>query len=89
MGPYKNQKTGLWGECGVWVDCKCMEFVAAGCCTRKWLSLDQIIRNLTSCDLRISLAMSRLGVTGLKKTRVVYLLGLFEGRRENEQCALR
>ena len=71
------------------MDCICMEFVAAGCCTRKWLSLDQIIRNLTSCNLRIPLAMSRLGVTRLKKTRVVYLLDLFEGRSENEQCALR
>ena len=29
-----------------------------------------------------------LGVTGLKKTRVVYLLDLFEGREENEPCDL-
>ena len=30
----------------------------------------------------------RLGLTELKKTRVVYLLGLFEGRGENGQCDL-
>ena len=37
-------------ESGVWVDYKCMEFVAAGWCTKKWLRFDQIIRNLTSGD---------------------------------------
>ena len=37
----------MWGECEVWVDCKYMEFVAAGCCTRKWLRFDQTIRNVT------------------------------------------
>ena len=36
--------------------------------------------NLTSGDLEIPLVVIRLGVTGLKKTRVVYLLDLFEGR---------
>ena len=41
----------------------------------------QTIRNLTSGDLGIPLVAIRLGVTGLKKTRVVYLLDLFEGRR--------
>ena len=30
----------------------------------------------------------RLGVTGLRKTRIVYLLGLFEGRGEKGQCDL-
>ena len=30
----------------------------------------------------------QLGVTGLNKTRVVYLLDLFEERREKEQCDL-
>ena len=29
-----------------------------------------------------------LGVTGLRKTRVVYLLDLFEGRGEKGQCEL-
>ena len=57
-----------------------MEFVAAGWCTRKWLRLYETIRNLTSGDLGILLVVIRLGVTGLKKTRVVYLLDLFEGR---------
>ena len=37
-------------ESGVWVDYKCMEFVAAGRCTKKWLRFDQIIRNLTPGD---------------------------------------
>ena len=87
-GPYKNRKTGMWGVCGVWVECKCMEFVAAGCCTSKWLRFDQTRRNLTSGYLEILLVVSRLGVTGLKITRIVYLLHLFEGRGENGQCDL-
>ena len=37
-------------ECGVWVDCKCMEFVAAGWRKKKWLSFDEAKRNLTSGD---------------------------------------
>ena len=73
----------MWGECEMWVDCKCMELLAAGCCTRKWLRFDQTIRNLTSGDLEISfgnlLVVSQLRVTGLKNTRVVYLLDFFEG----------
>ena len=70
----------MCGECGVWVECKCREFVATGCCTRKWLRFDQTIRDLTFGDLRISLVVSRLGV--LKKIRVVYLLDLFQRREE-------
>ena len=31
----------------------------------------------------------RLGVTRLKKTRVVYLLDLFDGRGENGQCDIK
>ena len=27
-------------ECRVWVNCKCMEFVATGCYTKKWLRFD-------------------------------------------------
>ena len=87
-GPHKNRRTGMWSECGVWVDCKCMEFVAAGCCTKGWLRFDQTIRNFTSGDLGIPLVVSRRGVTGLKKTRVVYLLDLLERRGENGQCDL-
>ena len=30
----------------------------------------------------------RLGVTGLKKTRVMYFLDLFEGRGKKGQCDL-
>ena len=45
-------------------------------------------RNLTSGDLGIPLAVSRLGVTRLKKTRVVCLSDLFEGRGEKGQCDL-
>ena len=37
-------------QCGVWVDCKCMEFEAESWCTKKWLRFDQTIRNLTSGD---------------------------------------
>ena len=62
-----------------------MEFVAAGWCTRKWLRLNQTIRNLTSGDLGISLLVIGLGVTRLKKTRVENHLGLFAGRWEKEQ----
>ena len=69
-------------ECGVWVECKCMEFVATGCCTRKWLRFDQTITDLTFGDLGISLVVSRLGVEGLKKIRAVYLLDLFQKREE-------
>ena len=57
-----------------------MEFVGAVWCTRKWLRLYQTIRNLTSGDLRILLVVIQLGVTGLKKTRLMYLLDLLEGR---------
>ena len=35
-------------ECGVWVHCKCTEFVATGWCIKKWLRFAQTIRNLTS-----------------------------------------
>ena len=59
-----------------------MEFIAAGWCTRKWLKLDQTIRNLTSGDLGILPEMMQLGVYGLKKTE--YLLDfLREGRRKS------
>ena len=61
-----------------------MKFVATGWCSRKRLRLYQTIRNITSGDVGILLVVIRLGVTGLKKTRVVYLLDLFEreeGRR--------
>ena len=47
VGPYKSQKTRMWGESGVWVDSKRTEFVAGGCCTRRWLRFDKTIRNLT------------------------------------------
>ena len=59
---------------------KCMEFVASSWCTRKWLRLDQTIRNHTSGGLGISLVVIQLGVTRLKKTRAEYLIDLFEER---------
>ena len=65
-----------------------MELVAAGWCTTKWLRFNQTIRNLTSGDLVIPLLVIQLGVTGLRKTRIVYLLDLFEGKGEKEQCDL-
>ena len=66
--------------------CSCMEFVAGGWCTKKWLKLYQTMRNLTSGDLEI--LVIQLGVTGLEKTRVVYLLVLSGGRGEKGQCDL-
>ena len=48
----------------------------------------QNIRNITSSDLVVPLVVIQLGVTGLRKTRVVYLLDLFEGRGEKGQCDL-
>ena len=65
-----------------------MELLAADWCTAKWLRFDQTIRNLTSGDLVIPLVMIPLGVTRLRKTSVVYLLDLFEGRGEKGQCDL-
>ena len=52
----------------------------------KQLKLDQAIRNLTFGDLEIPLVVIGLGVTGLKKTGVVYLLSLFEGRGQKWWC---
>ena len=44
-----------------------MELVAAGWCTRKWLSFDQTIRKFTSGDLRLLLVMIPLRVTRKRK----------------------
>ena len=57
-------------------------------CRLMWLRLDQTMRNLTSGDLGILLVVIQLRVTGLKKTKVVYLLDLFEGRGEKGQMDL-
>ena len=65
-----------------------MEFVATSRSTSTWLRFDQTVRNLTSGGLGIPLVVSRLGVAGLKKTSVVYLLDSFEGRGQNGQCDL-
>ena len=46
------------------------------------------MRNLTSGDLGILLVVIQQGVTRLKRTKVVYLLDLFEGRGEKEQFNL-
>ena len=46
----------------------------------KQLRLDEAIGNLTFSDLEILVVVTGLGVTGLKKTEVVYLLGFFFGR---------
>ena len=56
--------------------------------SKEVIEAQSAIRNLTSGDLGISLVVVRLGVTGLKKTRVVYLLDLFERREEKEPYAL-
>ena len=55
-----------------WFGCSCIDLVAAGWCTRKWLRFAQTIsaiRNLSSGDLRILLVVIQLGVPRLKKTR--------------------
>ena len=52
------------------------------------VEVDQTMRNLTSGDLGILLVLLQLRVTGLKKTKVVYLLDLFEGRGEKGQWDL-
>ena len=42
---------GGWGGVGQGeVNCKCVELAAIGWCTRKWLRLNQTVRNLTSGD---------------------------------------
>ena len=43
------------------------------------------MRNLTFGDLGILLVVIQLRVSGLRKTKVVYLLDLFEGRGEKVQ----
>ena len=75
-------------QCGVWVDCKAMEFVAAGRCTVKELRLSQTIRNLICDDLKVLVVVIRPGVTELKKTGFVYLLDLFGGRVDKKCCDL-
>ena len=52
---------------------------------KEW-RLDQTIRELTSGNLGIPLVVIRLRLTRLEKARVAYLLDLFEGRGEKEQC---
>ena len=37
-------------QCQVWVNCKCIELIATGWCTKKWLRFNETIRNLTSGD---------------------------------------
>ena len=62
-------------QCGVWVvGCKCMEFVATGWRIVKKLRLNQTIGNLSYGDLEIPLLLIRLGVTGLRKTGLEFLL---------------
>ena len=46
------------------------------------------IRNLICEDLKIPLLVIRLEVTGLKKTRLVYVLDLFKGSGEERWCDL-
>ena len=70
------------------MDSKCMELVAAGWCTTKWLRFNQTIRNVTSGYLVIPLVVIQLGVSGLRKTRVVYLLDLLERKGEQGQYDL-
>ena len=57
-----------------------MEFTASGHCTVKYLSLNQTTRNRSCRDLEIPPVVIQLGETGLKKTRLVHLRDLVEGR---------
>ena len=65
-------------ECWVWVGCRCMEFVVAGLCARTWLRLYQTMTNKKSY-------FWWFGKSKLKKSRVVYILDLFEERGEKWQ----
>ena len=48
-GPYQKPENREPGTLvGAWVDCKCIEFIAVGCCTRKSSRFDQTIRNQKS-----------------------------------------
>ena len=52
-----------------------------GICNRRLVyRADQTIRNLTCVDLEISIVVTRLEVTGSKKTGFVYVIDLFEGK---------
>ena len=80
----------LWGGGGVQqslADAGAAGLQVHGICSCRlmWLRLDQTMRNLASGDLGILLVVIQLRVTGLKKTKVVYLLDLFEGRGEKGQ----
>ena len=59
-------------QCGLWVGCKCMKFVAASWCMMKYLRLDEAIRNLVCGDSEILLVDIRP-----KKAKLVYFLDLF------------
>ena len=52
------------------------------------MRLDQTTTNLTCGDLEIPLVVIRLGVTRLRKARLLYLLDLFGGRVEKGCCDL-
>ena len=55
------------------MECKYIALVAVGWRTREWLGFDRSIRNLTSADMGILLVVIQLGVTGLKKTSILYI----------------
>ena len=63
-----------------------MKFVVAGWCARKWFRINQATRNLISGDFGILLVAIQLGVTRLKKARVVHLLDLIKGNGQKMQC---
>ena len=74
-----------------------MEFRAAGCCTRKWLRLDQTIRNLTFSfgvkhSYNIIINPLQVEIINPSLTHItIWLLTkqtLFEGKGEKEQYDL-
>ena len=61
--PQKSSTTDFRPDSKCRSDWRCCESVAAGLCTRKWLRLDQTMKNLTSDDLGMRLVVIQLGVT--------------------------
>ena len=67
---FSVKKIQLSDDCRVWVDCKCMEFVATGWCARKSLSFYQTMRNKKSF-------FWWFGKSKVSKTKIVYQQNLF------------
>ena len=69
---FKCRSDQRFCKSGMWVKCKCMEFVTVSWWRRKWLRLYQTKRNLASGDMGIPLVVIRLGVQALVSPRPVW-----------------